>query len=66
MCVCVCMYLNHFGVHLKLTQHYKLTILQFLKKAMKSKHTVNLWVNGYKHQVRKTATVMVMNWRCRS
>ena len=32
MCVCVCIKLNHSGVHLKLTQHCKLTILQFKKK----------------------------------
>ena len=35
ICVCVCVYiyikLNHFAVHQKLTQHCKLTILQFLK-----------------------------------
>ena len=35
MCVCVCVciyiYLNHFAVHLKLTQHCKSTVLQFKK-----------------------------------
>ena len=32
VCVCVCIYItNHFAVHLKLTQHCKSTVLQFLK-----------------------------------
>ena len=26
-------YVNHFALHLKLTQYYKLTMFQFLKKA---------------------------------
>ena len=28
MCVCVCVKLIHFAIHLKLTQHCKLTMLQ--------------------------------------
>ena len=28
----ICIYLNHFAVHLKLTQHFKSTILQLKKK----------------------------------
>ena len=40
MCVCVCIYiyiyiyisLNQFAAHLKLTQHFKPTILQLKKK----------------------------------
>ena len=28
LCVCVCVCVNHFAVHLKLTQHYKSTIFQ--------------------------------------
>ena len=45
MCVCVCVciyiyiYLNHFAVHLKLTQHCKSTILQLIKKVW----VVHLW-----------------------
>ena len=27
ICMRVCVYLNHLVVHLKLTQHYKLTVL---------------------------------------
>ena len=30
------MYMNHFAVHLKLTQHGKSTILQFKKKKEKT------------------------------
>ena len=29
------LYMNHFAVHLKLTQHCKSTILQLLKKSLK-------------------------------
>ena len=29
--VCVCVCVNHFAVHLKLTQHYKSTIFQLKK-----------------------------------
>ena len=29
--------MDHFAAHLKLTQHYKLTILPFLKKFKKKK-----------------------------
>ena len=34
-------HINHFAVHLKLTQHFKLTILQF-KKMVKKKNYGNL------------------------
>ena len=37
------MYLSHFAVHLKLTQHCKLTILQF-KKLKKKKKKKTLWL----------------------
>ena len=30
--ICMCVYLNNFAVHLKVIQHCKPTILQFLKK----------------------------------
>jgi len=32
VCVCVCVYLNHFAVHHRLTQHCKSTTLQIEKK----------------------------------
>ena len=32
VCVCVCVCMNHFAIHLKLTQHCKSTILQLKKK----------------------------------
>ena len=37
MCVCIYIYkyLNHFAVHLKPTQHYKSTILQYKGKIKK-------------------------------
>ena len=38
------MYNSHFAVHLKLTQHCKLTILQFLKKKKKK---MKMFVNSY-------------------
>ena len=47
--ICVYIYIhlynNHFAVHLKLTQHFKLTILQFKKKkrALRS----YLWIFQY-------------------
>ena len=37
MYVHICMTLNHSSVHLKLTQHFKSTILQLKKKSLKNK-----------------------------
>ena len=33
MNVCIYIYLNHFALHVKLTQHCKSTILQFKKRS---------------------------------
>ena len=39
VCVCVCVCMNHFAIHLKLTQHCKSTILQFKKRHIYKKDT---------------------------
>ena len=36
MFVCVCVFLKHFAIHLKLTQYYKLTTLQLNKHKTKN------------------------------
>ena len=48
--------LNHFAGHLKLTQHCKLTTLQFLKIIEKEKH-VKFKVSRRKEEQKKRAEI---------
>ena len=45
--ICMCVYLNHFAVHLKLTQHCKPTILQFFKKTVQDLGRANASKEAY-------------------
>ena len=45
LCVCLCVYLNHCGIHQKLTQHHTSAILQ-LKKNESSPFVYIVYVRG--------------------
>ena len=53
----MCVYLNHFAKHLKLTQHCKSTVLQFLKKGTKGK--ITMYSNKNNKHIAATATTKI-------
>ena len=50
MCMYIYIWLNHFAVYLKLTQHCKLTILQLRKRKNTAFESINVRLNKHKKQ----------------